>query len=77
MRRHVRPWFQRTRALRLCYDSITFACTRIAIAYLGFSFLVLELYPVLAIYRLVLSLVCLELYPVLAIYRLVLSLVCL
>ena len=51
MRRHVRPMFLSSQLLKFIYDSITFVATRIAIAYLGFPFLVLELRPVLEIYR--------------------------
>ena len=51
MRRHVRPMFLSSQLLKFVYDSVTFAATRIAIAYLGFPFLVLELRPVLEIYR--------------------------
>jgi len=51
MRQRVRPLFLSSQSLKFIYDSITFAATRIAIAYLGFPFLVLELHPVLEIYR--------------------------
>jgi len=51
IRRHVRPLFLSSPLLKFIYDSITFVATRIAIAYLGFPFLVLELHPVLEIYR--------------------------
>jgi len=44
--------FLSSQLLKFIYDSITFVATRIAIAYLGFPFLVLELRPVLEIYRL-------------------------
>jgi lysophospholipid acyltransferase 1/2 len=50
MRRRVRPLFLSTRQLKFVYDAITFTATRIAIAYLGFPFLVLELHHVLEIY---------------------------
>jgi len=43
--------FLSSQVLKFIYDSITFTAARIAIAYLGFPFLVLELYPVLEIYR--------------------------
>jgi len=52
VRRHIRPMFLSSQLLKFIYDSITFVATRIAIAYLGFPFLVLELHPVLEIYRL-------------------------
>ena len=52
VRRRVRPMFLSSHLLKFIYDSITFVATRIAIAYLGFPFLVLELQPVLEIYRL-------------------------
>jgi len=51
MRRHVRPLFLSSQLLKFVYDAVTFTATRIAIAYLGFPFLILELYPVLEIYR--------------------------
>ena len=60
VRRRVRPLFLSSQLLKFIYDSITFVATRIAIAYLGFPFLVLELQPVLQIYRLFASLLLAE-----------------
>lgn len=51
MRRRVRPYFLTSNALKLAYDTVTFLSTRIAIAYLGFPFLILELWPTYFIYR--------------------------
>lgn len=60
VRRRVRPLFLSSQLLKFIYDSITFVATRIAIAYLGFPFLVLELHLVLEIYRLSSSLLLAE-----------------
>lgn len=51
MRRNIRPFFLTTRPMKFLYDAITFLFTRIAVAYLGFPFLVLELWPIWTIYR--------------------------
>lgn len=51
VRRNVRPFFQSNHILVFLYDAITFLATRIAIAYLGFPFLVLEFWPIINIYR--------------------------
>lgn len=51
VRRNIRPFFQRSRPMIFLYDAITFLFTRMAVAYLGFPFLVLELWPVITIYR--------------------------
>ncbi|KAK7480112.1 hypothetical protein BaRGS_00028672 [Batillaria attramentaria] len=50
VRRNVRPYFQKSRNMRLLYDAITFMFTRMANAYITFPFMTLELMPTLHVY---------------------------
>lgn len=50
IRRHVRPYFLRSRNLMLFYDLLTFLTTRIVMAYITFSFVLLEFLPSIRLY---------------------------
>ncbi|XP_046423142.1 lysophospholipid acyltransferase 6 isoform X3 [Neodiprion fabricii] len=50
IRRHVRPYFLGSNASKLFYDTLTFVTTRVFMAYVTFSFILLEFYPSIRLY---------------------------
>ncbi|XP_074656763.1 lysophospholipid acyltransferase 6-like isoform X2 [Tubulanus polymorphus] len=51
MRHHFRWYFQTSKSKRVFYDIVTFIVTRMAIAYIASSFILLEITPSLATFR--------------------------
>ncbi|XP_020278739.1 lysophospholipid acyltransferase 2 isoform X2 [Pseudomyrmex gracilis] len=50
IRRHVRPLFLESRRMKIFYDVLTFITTRIVMAYITFSFILLEFVPSIKVY---------------------------
>ncbi|XP_046834459.1 lysophospholipid acyltransferase 6 [Vespa crabro] len=50
VRRYARPYFLGTKNMKLFYDAITFLATRITMAYIAFSFVLLEFLPSIQLY---------------------------
>ncbi|KAL2712656.1 lysophospholipid acyltransferase 6 [Vespula squamosa] len=50
VRRNARPYFLGSKNLKLFYDAMTFLATRIIIAYISFSFVLLEFLPSIKLY---------------------------
>lgn len=49
-RRKIRPYFLRNKATKFLYDTISFIVTRIIMAYITFSFILLEFIPSIKVY---------------------------
>lgn len=49
-RRKIRPFFLGSKGMKFLYDAITFTATRILMAYITFSFILLEFLPSLTVY---------------------------
>ncbi|XP_020706571.2 lysophospholipid acyltransferase 6 isoform X2 [Athalia rosae] len=50
IRRHFRPYFLGSDGSKLFYDLLTFSTTRVVMAYMTFSFILLEFYPSIRLY---------------------------
>lgn len=50
MRRNVRPYFIENGRTKLLYDIITFVTTRLVMAYITFTFILLEFWPGIRLY---------------------------
>ncbi|XP_057340051.1 lysophospholipid acyltransferase 6 isoform X1 [Microplitis mediator] len=50
VRRHIRPYFIGSKPMKFFYDVLTFTASRISMAYLAFSFVLLEFIPSVRVY---------------------------
>lgn len=50
VRRNLRPHFLGSKIAKLFYDAVTMVTTRVVMAYITFSFLLLELQPSIKLY---------------------------
>lgn len=50
VRRNIRPYFLDSARLKFFYDALTFITTRVIMAYITFSFILLELIPSINVY---------------------------